>query len=125
MVGKWHLGFEGNNLHRDFSQPIRGAGSHLQWFNTKAFTYNPNQTHYGNASRNSIELPGTVALNGSLSRTVPLGETRSIEFRLNATNAFNTVQYSGVDTTLNSQTYGQVTAAASMRSLNYMARFRF
>jgi len=110
---------------RDFSQPIRGAGSHLQWFNTKAFTYNPNQTHYGNASRNSIELPGTVALNGSLSRTVPLGETRSIEFRLNATNAFNTVQYSGVDTTLNSQTYGQVTAAASMRSLNYMARFRF
>ena len=110
---------------RDFSQPISGAGSHLQWFNTKAFTYNPDQTHYGNASRNSIELPGTVSINGSLSRTVTLGETRSVEFRLNASNVFNTVQYSGVDTTLNSQTYGQVIGAAAMRSLNYSARFRF
>ena len=109
---------------RDFTQPIQGAGSHLQWFNTSAFK-KPPAGQYGTASRNSIELPGTVSVNGSLSRTVPLGETRSIEFRLNATNMFNTVQYSGVDTVLNSQTYGQVNGVAGMRSLNYLARFRF
>jgi hypothetical protein len=56
---------------------------------------------------------------------VPLGETRSIEFRLNATNALNMVEYNSVDTTLNSPTFGQVTRAAGMRSFTYMARFRF
>jgi hypothetical protein len=111
--------------NRDFTKSINGSGSHLQWFNTSAFIYDPNQNYYGNASRNSIELPGTVAVNGSLSRTIPLGETRTIEFRINATNVFNTVQYSRVDTTLNSQTYGQVTGVSGMRSLTYNARFRF
>jgi len=110
---------------RNFAQAIQGPRSHLQWFNTQAFVYNPQQAHYGNASRNSIELPGTVAVSSSLSRTVSLGETRSIELRLNANNVFNTVQYSRVDTTLNSQTYGQVTGVAGMRSLTYSARFRF
>jgi hypothetical protein len=80
---------------------------------------------YGNASRNSIELPGTVSINGSLSRTISLGETRSIELRLNANNALNTVQYSGVSTQINSPTYGQVTGVAGMRSFSYTARFRF
>ena len=77
------------------------------------------QTHYGNASRNSIELPGDGRGEWLTLANVALGETRSIEFRLNASNAFNTVQYSGVDTTLNSQTYGQVIGVAPMRSLNY------
>jgi hypothetical protein len=35
------------------------------------------------------------------------------------------VQYSGVDTSLTSATAGQVTSAGSMRSFNFMARFRF
>ena len=110
--------------NRDFSQPISGAGSHTQWFNTKAFLSPPAGT-YGNASRNSIQLPGTVALSGSLSRTISLGEQRNLEMRLSANNALNTVQYSGVSTQINSPTYGQVTSAAAMRSFTYMARYRF
>jgi len=35
------------------------------------------------------------------------------------------VQYSGINTTLNSQNYGQVTSAAAMRSLQVQARYRF
>jgi hypothetical protein len=35
------------------------------------------------------------------------------------------VQYSGIDTTLNSQTFGQVTSAAAMRRLTFLARYRF
>ena len=61
----------------------------------------------------------------SLSRTVPLGETRSFEARVTANNVFNTVQYSGIDTTLNSQTFGQVTSTAAMRRLTVLARYRF
>ncbi len=61
----------------------------------------------------------------SLSRTVPLSETRSFEARLTANNVFNTVQYNGIDTTLDSATFGQVTGAAAMRQILFVGRFRF
>jgi hypothetical protein len=66
-----------------------------------------------------------VAVDASLSRTVALGETRSFEARVTAQNVFNTVQYSGIDTTQNSLTFGQVTSAAMMRTLLVFARYRF
>jgi trimeric autotransporter adhesin len=111
-------------------QSITGPQTHLEWFNTAAFVNAPldakGNPEYGNASRNSIELPGTVSLSGSLSRTISFGETRSMELRLNAANALNTVQYSGVGTTINSpQTYGFVTSAAAMRSFTYNLMYRF
>jgi hypothetical protein len=114
-----------NSLRPDrvFSQPIAGAGTSLDWFNRAAFVTPANG--FGTASRGSIEGPGIVAVDASLSRTVALGETRSFEARVTANNVFNTVQYSGIDTTLNSQTFGQVTSAAAMRRLTVLARFRF
>jgi len=108
--------------NRVFTEPISGKGTILDWFNTAAFVA-PNG--YGTASRGSIEGPGIVAVDASLSRTVAMGETRSFEARVTANNVFNTVQYSGIDTTLNSQTFGQVTSAAAMRQLTVIARFRF
>ena len=103
---------------------IAGAGMLKSWFNTAAFVA-PATGTYGNATRNSIELPGTVSLNGVLSRTFSLGETRNLEARIQINNAFNTVQYAGVDTTINSQQYGQVTSVTGMRSFVYTARYRF
>ena len=49
----------------------------------------------------------------ALSKTMQLGETRSLEIRATMNNAFNTVQYSGVDTNVASPTFGQVTSAGS------------
>ncbi|WP_433984746.1 hypothetical protein RBB78_09680 [Tunturiibacter empetritectus] len=114
-----------NTLRPDrvFSQPIAGEQNILNWFNAAAFAAPANG--YGTASRGSIEGPGIAVTDASLSRTVALGETRSFEMRVTATNVFNTVQYSGIDTTLNSQTFGQVTSAATMRRLTVLARFRF
>lgn len=114
-----------NSLRTDrvFSQPIHGAGTILDWFNAAAFT-DPAGT-YGTASRNSIEGPGTVAVDASLSRTLALGETRSFEMRVTANNVFNTVQYSGIDTVFSNRTFGQVTSTASMRQMTFMARYRF
>ena len=54
--------------------------------------------------------------NMSLSKTMQLGETRSLEIRATINNVFNTVQYAGVDTNVASPTFGQVTSAGSMRS---------
>ncbi|MDE3103916.1 MAG: carboxypeptidase regulatory-like domain-containing protein [Acidobacteriota bacterium] len=116
----------GSSLRPDLvaGQAIRGAGTLRSWFNTAAFRV-PAPGTYGTASRNSIQLPGTVSVNSSLSRTVELGDTRSFEARVSANNVFNTVQYAGVGTTINAPTFGQVTSAAAMRSLTFVARFRF
>jgi hypothetical protein len=105
-----------------------GGGSQQQWFNTAAFSQpvaDALGNAFGNASRNSIEGPGTIQNNMALSKTVGMGETRSMEIRATINNVFNTVQYSGVDTNLTSPTAGQVTSAAAMRSFQFTARFRF
>ncbi len=117
----------GNNFtlrpDRVFSQPIKGAGQLRNWFNPAAFT--TPAAVFGTASRNSIELPGTVSNNMSLSRTIRLGDIRNLEMRLTANNVFNTVQYSGVNTTLNNANFGQITGAANPRKIIYQVRYRF
>jgi uncharacterized membrane protein YgcG len=100
-----------------------GGGSLLKWFNTAAFAAPAGL--YGTASRNSITGPGTIQNNMSLSKTMQLGETRSMEMRATINNVFNTVQYSGVDTNVVSPTFGQVTSTAAMRSFQFTGRFRF
>ena len=100
-----------------------GGGTLLKWFNTAAFA--PPAGPYGTASRNSISGPGTISNSMALSKTMQLGDNRSMEIRATANNVFNTVQYSGVDTSVTSPTFGQVTSAGSMRSFQFTARFRF
>lgn len=109
---------------RNFDVPIQGAKTLSQWFDPSAFTAPP-AGQFGTSSRNSIEGPGTKAVDASLSRTVPLGETRSFEARVTAANAFNIVSFSGINTTLNSPTFGQVTGASTMRTVTVFARYRF
>ena len=108
---------------RVFSQPISGARGKQLWFNKAAFTAPANG--FGTASRNSIEGPGTVSINMSLGRTVSFGGTRSFEARMQASNVFNTVQYSGIDTIINSATFGQVISTAEMRQISFIGRYRF
>lgn len=108
---------------RVFTQSIAGAGRLAQWFNTSAFTAPAGV--YGTASQGSVEGPGTVSVNASLSRTYQFGGTNSLEARVTANNVFNTVQYSGINVTQNSATFGEVTSAAAMRSLTVLMRYRF
>jgi len=117
--------------NRNFSQPLKGPRNLGEWFNTSAFTLptvdgtKNTPTIYGNASQGSIEGPGTVAVSSALSRTFQLGDTRSFEARVTATNVFNTVQYSGINVNENSANFGEVTSAATMRQLLVTARYRF
>ncbi len=108
---------------RVFGVPIGGSGGVFNWFNKAAFVSPANG--FGTASRNSIEGPGTVSIDASLSRTVSLGDTKSFEARITANNVFNTVQYSSIDTALNSATFGQVVGTAAQRALTFTARYRF
>jgi hypothetical protein len=105
------------------SSTTAGGGSSLRWFNTGAFS-SPSGL-YGTASRNSIPGPGTIQNSMSLSKTMGLGDTRSMEIRATMNNVFNTVQYSGVDTNVTSPTFGQVISTSAMRSFQFTSRFRF
>jgi hypothetical protein len=109
---------------RVFAAPIKGAGTVKNWFNPSAFQA-PATGAYGTASQGSIEGPGTLLINASLSRTFALGETRSLEARVTASNPFNTVQYSRIDVVQNSPTFGSVQTAAQMRTIQVQARYRF
>jgi hypothetical protein len=94
------------------------------WFNTSAFVAPP-AGQYGDAGRDIIIGPGTILFNMSVAKTFPFHETKSLEFRVTASNVFNHPNFSGIDTNLNSPTFGQVTSVANMRQLQFLSRFRF
>src|SRR5580658_1365175 len=83
-----------------------------EWFNTAAFA-SPSTCQYGTARRNSIIGPGTKVFDMAFTKVIPLQESRTLEFRAQATNVFNMPNYSSIDTNLNSPTYGRVTAVGS------------
>jgi trimeric autotransporter adhesin len=105
----------------------------LEWFNTAAFCapsisatcVNPAGSAFGNAGRFTIEGPGQFSLNMALSKTIQINDSRSLELRLQANNVFNIVQFTGLNTTVNSLAFGEVTSAASMRRITMIARFHF
>jgi hypothetical protein len=106
-------------------QPIGiGDPSVGQWFNTRAFSV-PVPGTFGNAGRNTIIGPGTVLFNIAMAKNIPLKDMMGFEIRLEAQNAFNHPVYTGIDTTVNSPTFGQVISVGSMRKLQVFTRFRF
>jgi hypothetical protein len=94
------------------------------FFNPAAFTI-PIPGQFGNAGRNTIEGPGTFSLNSSISRSINLSERRRLEFRLEANNLTNHVNYTNLATVVNASNYGLPLATGSMRSLNLVVRLRF
>jgi trimeric autotransporter adhesin len=119
-------------------EPITlGNPTAAEFFNTAAFCspsstsgtgnacVNPNGTSFGDAGRNIIEGPGEVMVDMSLSKTITIKESRALELRFQAANVFNFIDYTGVNTTVNSLQFGQVTSAGSTRRITVIARFRF
>jgi hypothetical protein len=101
-----------------------GNPSIAAWFNTAAYAAPPTGT-YGDARRNSIIGPGSKVFDMAFTKIFPLKEARMLEFRAQATNVFNLVNYSSIDTNFNSPTFGRVTAAGAMRQFTITSRFRF
>jgi len=95
-----------------------------EWFNKSAFV-SPPPGQYGNARRNSIIGPGSKVFDMAFTKSVPLKESRVLEFRAQATNVFNIPNYSGIDTSVTSPTFGRVTSVGAMRQFTITSRFRF
>lgn len=94
-------------------------------FNVAAFTVPP-PGQFGNAGRNTIPGPDLVTVNATFGRSFQFGDTRRrLEFRAEANNILNQVNFTNVATVVGASNYGLPTAAAAMRSLDIVMRFRF
>jgi hypothetical protein len=95
-----------------------------EWFNTAAFAV-PAPGQFGNVGRNTVRGPGQIIGNLNLNKTFMFSDGRSIDVRAQSTNFLNTPQFRGVDTNVNSPTFGKVTSAGQMRTIQFFIRYNF
>jgi len=104
------------------------GGSATNFFNTAAFAV-PTTVSFGNERRGAIEGPCSFTWNLSLAKSFVFGGSRDHQHRLEARweiqNLTNTGNFSGLSTALGSTTFGSVTSAGSMRTMDVMLRFNF
>jgi hypothetical protein len=131
------LGAEPNGINNfGVDEPdYTGASLHLNanprngqsYFNTAAFPENA-LGEPGTAKRRFFYGPGLDNFDMALKKTVPLTESKSLQFRVEAFNIFNHAQFFGpqaVDGNIDSSTFGDVTNAAAARVLQLGAKFNF
>jgi Carboxypeptidase regulatory-like domain/TonB dependent receptor-like, beta-barrel len=123
----------GGNLGASFSErpdqagkACAGPGTTLAFFNPAAFALPP-PGRFGDAARNTICGPGLVNLDFALARAFRLGREghHRLDLRWETHNLTNTPHFTGLDTVLDSATFGRVTAASAMRTMDLALRFFF
>ena len=95
-----------------------------QWFNTAAFSV-PEGGEFGSSPRNVIIGPGSKNLNMTFNRQVQLGGNRNLQIQMQVSNLLNLANYSGVDTNVNSPTFGQIRSLSGQRRATLNLRFGF
>ncbi len=95
-----------------------------QDFNTSAFVKSPVGT-FGNAGRDIIPGRANWNLDVALWRSFPFMERKSIDFRAEAFNAVNHVEYGNPNTALNAATFGQITSSANPRIMQLALKLVF
>jgi len=99
----------------------------LSYFNTGLFSLQP-LGQPGSAPRRLFYGPGMANFDMALSKTVTLGETASLQFRLETFNTFNHAQFFGpvsVNGEITSPAFGQVVSAAAPRLGQLGLKLRF
>jgi hypothetical protein len=105
--------------------PNDGARTVQQWFNTAAFS-RPDAFTYGNAGRNIVIGPGIFTTDASIIRNFTLGGLRSLQFRLEAFNLFNSPVWGDPNMSMASPLYGTInTTRTPMRELQIGVKFAF
>lgn len=93
------------------AQPSGFDKTNDKWFDTSQFSQ-PAQGTFGNCPINSVRGPGSKNLNMSLFRSFPLPKDRRIEFRAEAFNVFNWVNYGFPGSSVANQgTFGRITSS--------------
>jgi hypothetical protein len=113
-------------LRADYNgQPIALSNpTTAQFFNTAAFSL-PADGTFGTAGRNTIIGPPQRSFNMALMKNFTVRGLRTLSLRIQANNVLNMVVWRGINTTQNSQGFGQVTSVGQMRSVQIVLRAGF
>ena len=108
--------FEGNERPNVVANCEKKLGGSIQsrvskYFNTSCFVAPPNFV-YGNESRtdNKLRTPGAANWDMSLFKDVPIHENTTFDFRVEAFNMFNRVQFGSPNSFLGNPQFGQITS---------------
>jgi hypothetical protein len=98
-----------------------------QAFNTTFFS-EENPGELGNAKRRMFYGPGIENFDLTLQKNVNLAEAKSLEFRVEAFNAFNHAQFYGpasVNGQVEDPNFGRIVSAAAPRLVQLAVKFNF
>ena len=94
-----------------------------RWFNTAAFTRAT--TTYGTSPRNPVVGPGRRVVDISLAKSFDLQSGRRIQFRAEAYNAFNWVNWGNPNGTLGNANFGVISSAGAAREMQLSLKYMF
>lgn len=94
------------------------------WFNKSAFA-SPGLYQFGNAGIGLMEGPGIFSMDTNLSKNFHITESKYFQFRWEAFNLVNRVNYNNPDTSLTSGNFGRITGAGSARYMQFGLKFLF
>jgi hypothetical protein len=80
---------------------------------------------YGNCGEGVIRAPGLENFDLSLFRNIRLLERATLQFRAEAFNAFNHVNFNAPVANVNDPNFGRITAAASGRIMQFGLKLVF
>jgi len=84
-----------------------------------------NQFTYGTFGRNVLRGPGAFNANLSLAKIFRLREAAELEFRVDAFNVFNNVEFSNPDTNIGDPSFGQISNTADPRIVQVALHLKF
>jgi hypothetical protein len=120
-----------NDRAQVISDPNLGSRTLNQWFNTSAFAQNlvvNGKPIDGNSPRNYLTGPATHTVDLNLARTFGITERVKFQFRAEASNAFNIVNYNTPGATVNTATFGAIRSNATttpMRQIQFGGKILF
>jgi hypothetical protein len=123
-TGRSNLGFGFNDRPNVSGSTSVASPSAAEWFNTKAFSLPPFGT-FGNSGRNTLRGPAYANLNVALVKHFRVGPQAQIEFRAEAFNLTNRINYDLPDSFFGSPTFGQILSAQSPRRFQFGVRATF
>ena len=92
--------------------------------NSSAFAM-PALYTYGNSAMNPFYGPGLVNLDSALAKAFPIRERLNFQFRLDAYNTFNHVNWGSPNGVWGSPSFGNITTAGPMRTFEVTCRLAF
>jgi hypothetical protein len=115
-----------NIIGNPFLDPNRPRSEVVaMWFDPTVFV-RPADGTPGNSARNFLDGPGLKNVDLSIRRAFRLSEHKVLEFRGDATNAFNVVNLSNPGTSINSSAnVGRISTAGPMRQAQLGLKLKF